>query len=468
MQKNIAISVLDATDIPALLHEIKEQKTKYESLEKTFDTWIHFDVMDGKFVPNTGIDLKYIKTAKNLGLYADTHLMVAKPIGDNFVEQAIANGTDQLTIHFEVPSFEAVLNRLNMIKQEMKESQNREFSIGVSIKPETPVSDVAKVTSHFDTLLIMSVEPGKGGQTYLESTNQKILDAKRIFPKKRIQIDGGINFNTFETPVTLGVDSFVMGSYLTKQKDPYATMLAFTMLTERMQLPRDANLEFDKRLLQIVPGGYGEKDLYLGISVPTLRKFTNQWASKVPLATLLPFLVSPYHDDRRIATFCLTNKMKKLVSAKQIDQKAIEDIVAIMDENITSFNNWDLTDEIAPNVLGKYLLLLDNTAKKEKLAPYLASEYLWKKRIGVISLLTLARAGEKDLILEICRDTMYHPHHLIQKATGWVLREVYKKHPKELVAFLKERYQENIFSSIIMSYACEKMTKKEKEEIKEK
>lgn len=459
MNKSISISILDAKNIVEFLNDIKLLKKN----EDNFKIWIHFDVMDGKFVKNSGIDLKYIKTAKNMGFFCDTHLMVEKPLGDKYIENAIDYGTDTITIHYEIPNFESVLKRLTNLKKELKYTQNRDLSIGISLKPNTDIKVLKKYIDMFDILLIMSVEPGKGGQKYINNINKKIIEAKSIYKDKVVQIDGGINIDTIEMPLKLDVDSFVIGSYLSKN-DVKDNILKLNILKYLYELPKDGNLDFDKKLLMITPGGYGQKDVLLGISVPTMRKAAKYWYKDISTKTLVPFISSKYHDYRRFAIFCMSNMVKKYYAKNDIEN--IKDILSFMYENIQHIDNWDLTDEAGPNILGFYLLLLNLKQAKEEVLKFVSNEDIWIKRIGIVSLLTLARNNKVDFCIEICNTSLYHENHLIQKAIGWVLRECYKKEPKKIVDFLKLKNKDKKLPSILLSYSCERMSIKEKKDVK--
>ena len=103
-KKEIAVSILDAKDKNVFLLNLKDFCNKYD-FENYFNIAIHMDVMDNKFVNNTGIDLNNIKIAKKYGFYVDTHLMVENPIDDEYVKKSIEYGTDSLTIHFEIKDF---------------------------------------------------------------------------------------------------------------------------------------------------------------------------------------------------------------------------------------------------------------------------------------------------------------------------------------------------------------------------
>ena len=475
MKKNISLSILklEGKEIPEFLRKYKEDIEKIEKLKidvNKFSYLVHFDVMDNKFVQNNGVDLKYIKTAKNLGLYVDTHLMVENPIGDKYIEQAIEFGTDDITIHYEINNFEGILNYLNEKKEYLKRKFNRNLNIGVSIKPKTEVKVLEKFKDRFSKILIMSVEPGFGGQEYLEKTNEKIKEAVRLFPKHTIQVDGGINFNTLENVLSEKVESIVMGSYLTNNYNStlLCKMQMLEMLKSIEELPKDRNIEFDKKILQIVKGGYGENDILKGISVPNIRKIANKWYKVITKESLVPFISSKYHEYRQFACIILSNLVKKELKLKDEEKRKhqVINIISFFEDNLKYINNWDLTDEVATNILGSYLILLKDKDTKKELDKYLKNDIMWVRRIGILSTLTYVKKGYKELPFYACKKELYSKEPLINKAVGWVLREIYKKHPLELKEFLKENNDKKTLPKFVMSYATEKMTKEEKEYVK--
>lgn len=454
MDRNISVSYLDSKYV-----------VEFFKCLKNLNVWIHVDVMDNKFVKNKGVDMKYIKKAKEFGFFVDTHLMVEKPFDDEYINNAISYGTDSITIHYEIENFEAVLDKLNEIKNERKKIGNK-FQIGVSLKPNTNINVLEKYKEKFDLVLLMSVEPGLGGQKYIDATNEKIKEAKKLYKNKIIQVDGGINFDTFIFPYFAGCDCFVIGSYLSKSNDILSSCKALDTLIELEKLPKKIDIEFEKRTLQIVPGGYGESDILLGITSPNLRKFASKCCKNISLNTLHYFINSKIHEYRKFALFCLSYMSK-------IKNVRLNTLVDFVDENLESLNNWDLTDEVAPNVIGKYLLTLSDKEKISKLNVYLNSSNYWIRRIGIVSCLTLARSGDFKICEKVAKKEMYSDNHLIQKAVGWLLREVYKKHPKEIVRFLKENNEKTSSSKdskkighFVIYYACEKMDKEEKMQVK--
>ncbi|MEG0872816.1 MAG: DNA alkylation repair protein [Clostridia bacterium] len=417
IEKSISISVLDAANIPDYIINTKDIVEKFEEnkvLKNHFNIIMHFDIMDGKFVPNTGIDLKYIKTAKSLGFYADTHLMVEEPIYEGYIQKAILNGTDCITIHFEIDNFEKVLNYLNEQKDILIKNENKRLDIGVAIKPNTNIEELIKYKDKFSKLLIMSVEPGFGGQKYIEDINIKIKLAMEKFKEHIIQLDGGVNITTISDAYICGADSFVIGTYLSKCdiKNEYYTLIALNSLKQLLDLPRNSNVDFDTKLLQILPGGYGEGDSLLGIKVPDTRKLANKLYKILPIENLTGFITSKYHEYRRFALFCMSNMIKSKKDV--VDYK---EVIDFFDKNIEYINNWDLTDEAGPNILGLYLLKIDMSKRKLKLEEYILNKNIWIKRIGIVSLLTLVRKNIFDLPLEIIDSVVYQSNHLLQKAS---------------------------------------------------
>lgn len=204
--KTISVSILNVSDVEKFLTNLNVIKKEL----KLDNVIIHFDVMDGSFVPNSGLDLELIKTVKKYGMFADVHLMCGDP--KEYIDKAISFGADNITIHYEIDELYNNLKHLNKLKEELSEKK-RKLSIGISIKPDTDIKKIFNYSNMCDVILIMSVEPGKGGQTYINKVNKKIQIA--VDMKKVVQIDGGINIQTIVKPNELGVKSFVIGSYLT-------------------------------------------------------------------------------------------------------------------------------------------------------------------------------------------------------------------------------------------------------------
>lgn len=197
---------------PSLLaaKNILEESKQIENLE---NIWLHFDVMDGKFVPNTSFSLKDLELiSKNTKLYLDVHLMIENP--EVYFNDYVINGADLVTIHYEATN--DLTSLIKMIK-------NTGVKVGVSIKPKTDAEVLFPYLKDLDLVLVMSVEPGFGGQSFLSSALDKISKLRKEIDDNNynclIEVDGGINKDTGELCKKAGVDVLVAGSYLFGKED---------------------------------------------------------------------------------------------------------------------------------------------------------------------------------------------------------------------------------------------------------
>ena len=185
--------------------------SEIQDLEKAKADLIHIDVMDGHFVPNITIGPEVInKLRKYTSLPFDVHLMIS-PV-HNFIKNFADAGADIITIHPEATN--DLISSIKKIKSYNKKA-------GVSLNPETPVSKVLPVLNLIDLVLIMSVNPGFGGQKFMEETLEKVkilrkeIDSKKF--KVQIEIDGGINFENSKMAKEAGVDILVSGTTIFKE-----------------------------------------------------------------------------------------------------------------------------------------------------------------------------------------------------------------------------------------------------------
>lgn len=187
--------------------------SEIQDLEKAEADFIHIDVMDGHFVPNITIGPEVIKKLrKYTSLPFDVHLMIS-PVND-FIKNFADAGADIITIHPEATT--DIISSINKIK-----SYNKK--VGISLNPETPVNKVLSVLNIIDLVLVMSVNPGFGGQKFIENTLDKVkLLRKKINEKKfkvLIEIDGGINFENAKMAKKAGVDILVSGTTIFKENE---------------------------------------------------------------------------------------------------------------------------------------------------------------------------------------------------------------------------------------------------------
>lgn len=198
----LAPSILSA-DFSKLGQELKE-------LEECKIEVVHIDVMDGNFVPNISLGIPVIKSIrKESNMIFDVHLMIENP--SNFVEDFVKCGADIITVHYEADKH--IDRTINYIKS---------FGVkaGVALNPGTPVSSIKNIISSVDMVLIMSVNPGFGGQKYIEYSSDKIREVKELSEKFNkeliIEVDGGINKETIKEAVVCGANLIVAGSAVFK------------------------------------------------------------------------------------------------------------------------------------------------------------------------------------------------------------------------------------------------------------
>lgn len=185
-----------------------------EKCEKGGADLIHLDVMDGHFVPNISIGAPVISAMKKVcKVPFDVHLMISDPYF--YAEDFIKTGADIITFHTECDSD---------IEKTIKKITDGGCKVGLAVKPNTPIENVYPYLDKISMVLVMTVEPGFGGQSFMESVMPKVAAVREKCPDMDIQVDGGINTETVKIAGKAGANVFVAGSAVFKSEDPAETI----------------------------------------------------------------------------------------------------------------------------------------------------------------------------------------------------------------------------------------------------
>lgn len=210
MNKIVAPSVL-AADFGNLQRDI-------EMLQQSKAEWIHIDIMDGVFVPNISFGMPVLKAIQqHTTKFLDVHLMIVDP--DRYIETFAQLGANMLTVHYEACTH---------LHRSLQAIKTQGMKAGVAINPHTNISLLEDCIQDIDMVCIMSVNPGFGGQHFIENTYQKVAKLKTIINEQNastlIEIDGGVNDKNAKKLIEAGADVLVAGNFVFSAKNPIATI----------------------------------------------------------------------------------------------------------------------------------------------------------------------------------------------------------------------------------------------------
>lgn len=222
------------------------------------------------------------------------------------------------------------------------------------------------------------------------------------------------------------------------------------ILEELKSLANPDQVKHLQRFFKTGIGDYGEGDLFLGLKVPTTRAVAKKYYSSVSLEEIEKLIQSPHHETRLVALLLMVFIFEK-------DRDTQADVFNLYIKNVQYINNWDLVDLSCSKVFGRYVF---ETKDLAPLYEFANSNHLWSKRISVVSTYYFIKRNEFELIIELAEKFLTDKHDLMQKAVGWMLREMGKMDVKPLYEFLDKHHK--TMPRTMLRYSIEKLPPEER------
>ncbi len=225
-------------------------------------------------------------------------------------------------------------------------------------------------------------------------------------------------------------------------------MSRFTLIFQSLKdHANPARAAGQRRFFKTGPGEYGYGDKFLGLTLPQTRALAQKWAAQAGEEDLEKLFASPWHEARALAALLLVRRFE-MSKAPEVQKRVFDFYVA----HLPRCNNWDLIDISAYKIIGAYLYSQQDPRLFYRLA---RSGNLWEQRASIVGTMYFVKRGDFAVTLDLARQFCSHPHDLMHKAAGWLLREVGKKDEGALCAFLDENYRR--MPRTMLRYALERL-----------